>query len=375
MKGIGVEMDYLFGILIFLMVSTVIFLFLINSKSVGENFDAIIPQIENAFFSDLYKSTLQVKTEVFLENEPLYIDIGFAPNSEIVFFNETSRLPAKIMNNTAIVISNAPAKIYAFYFKSGEFDSKFTGSIVLNNSEINNGEISLHLNSSAIEEFYFKDKLLPTVIFKNAENFSLFRDEIYVIADYGTFSIRVFEKSRKINISKAFQGPLTFEFYLPEDFDFMYDGEVRAINGSGIILEKDIDFIDFYSEREGYGFSFLGNCHVSVELNNAKIAKIEFYDDAEIYVHRGDYRNALGRLYSKNYTVSVLSLVLNRALSINKLRSTPLNFFGGRFYHVEFGNESFGYKIPDSYFKREFFVPAFNNSEGIYYEKIKIYWW
>lgn len=379
MKGAGAEIDYVIGILILMIVSSLIFLSISKIKdTVGER-GLIISGLEEKIFSELNEVPIKIISSKFLEKEPVIINLSFLnSNKDLIFRNENGTVPFQILNNSALVIADVPSIIKLFYFMPGDFNFTFNTSLNSSYDEIYNGLFNIKLNSSAIERFEFNGKEMPTILFNGNESFSIKKQKVLIEIKYDNFSIRTYDNSGKIDVFPKKE--LTWKFYLPDSFDFFYDSEAKSLNGSGIILDKNLNFLDFYASNKNYGFSITalgdGEIHAKIILNESKLLEITFSSDLEIYTHKGNYTKALNRTSSGEEEILVLNNIKKMVLSTNKLQNKNLDeIFDGFKYRVEFGNFSKGMTPPKKYFREELYIPSFNANEGIYYRKIKIYWW
>ncbi len=252
--------------------------------SVDANSIAILDANSTVIPSGFFENTIVWATNVSEGKNLFYLT--YAKNTSLAALNHTTGL-----NSSGLSVNNSLIRIL--------FSSAGISSIIFEGIEIAPGGVALGTSGTP------DNIALPTRAKLNYTN---------------GVSAKIYDNNSKILIqSNASFNPV---LYLSGDFTSYYNGTANGFSVGGEQFNSILNFTDIYSSSRGV--SIIGN-NLNVSVSNTSYKEVRLYNvtEFEIYMHSGDYSNALAEreIYLNPPSVIIGIPVPMSGISIDKLNS------------------------------------------------------
>ncbi|NOQ55395.1 MAG: hypothetical protein GQ477_01170 [Nanohaloarchaea archaeon] len=364
------SLDMVIGFVIFLMVFTTAVFYIGMILRPGSNAD----QINNAGaeFARLIEKDMSwtvYLVPVFMTSQNTTqkpIEIPFHPedntdiNSIIMGYENQTEINSSFVNNTIIFnakINKGQNNFYLIYTKDTNLEKRiYSTDLTSTATEVKNTVINTTLASTGITQINFNG-----TDFLQGIGINLTTDELPTIIavphraeiKYASgITAKIYSNSSKIIITSNHTFSPTI--YLKKTYSNYYNTTTNTITTSGLQFTGAIDLLDVYSTD---GISIIGN-NLDISLYNNTYIEIQLTDvtEFEIYLHNGDYTDALLEKDTYLNPPTTLLLIPETKTGINLGQLSTLNqtsyqdlktqFSKGTDFSVNIYNYSLGIEAP-----------------------------
>ena len=281
-------------------------------------------------------------------------------NSTLVEDENQTEINSSFVNNTIIfntAIDKGQNHFYLIYTKETDLEKRiYSTDISSTATEVTNNVINTTFASIGISQVKFNG-----TDFLDSIGINLTTDATPTITTVphrsevtypSGIAAKIYSNSSKIIIESNHTFSPTI--YIPKTFSNYYNGTADTITTSGLQFTGTIDFLDLYSTE---GISIIGN-NLDISLYNNTYIEIRLTDvtDFEIYLHDGDYTDALLEkdTYLNPSTTLLLIPETKTGISLDQLstlnqtsyQDLKIQFSKGTEFHVDIYNYTLGTDAP-----------------------------
>ncbi|MBW6462264.1 MAG: hypothetical protein K0B07_04420 [DPANN group archaeon] len=364
------SLDMVVGFVIFMLVFITAIYYIgyilrpeLNSNQINNAGADFARLIENNLSWEVYLVpivlTSQNTTQTVIETT-FYPDDDIDLNSIVVEDENQTEINSSFVNNTIIFntkIIKGQNNFYLIYTKDTNLEKRiYSTNLTQTANNITNSIINTTFISTGISQINFKG-----TDFLETPGINLTTSTILTITSVPhrskvTYPLgitaKIYSNSSKIIIESNHTFSPTI--YLPKSFSNYYNGTQNTITTSGLQFTGTIDLLDLYSTE---GIAIIGN-NLNISLYNNTYLEVTLTDvtNFEIYLHNGDYTNAL--LERDTYLTPQTTLLLipesKTGVSIDSLsilnqtsyQDLKIKFSKGTEFHVEIDNYTLGPDAP-----------------------------
>ncbi len=371
MKKGFVALDEIIGLVIFLMIVSVSFYYLSYISKPQETFSSVLKQeafdfaenIEGNITWTVYRMPVIVtsgNTSKATIEKKFYPSQNVDVNSIIVKNENKTEINSSFDDNTIIFTPNVVQgknNYFVLYTKDTALDSR-TYATDLNafGVWVNNSLMNVSFATTGISKIEFNGLSVLQGVGANLTTSSvpdLTSSAVRAKRAYDNgIDVKIYNNNSKIIVTSNH----TFNpvIYITKTFTNQYNGSVNPISSAGLQFNSVVDFLDIYGVK---GISVIGN-NLNVSLYNNTYNEVRLYNvtDFEIYLHDGDYTNALTEkdMYLNPHESTLLipeevtGISLDRLTNLNgaNYKLIKETFSNGIDFNITTGNTTMGIERP-----------------------------